>query len=57
MLRISLFGPPNRRKQPKRYAKLRLNVFVKFLENILTKLRAMNIIILNLFKEGIKCGK
>jgi hypothetical protein len=24
MLRISLFGPPNRRKQPKRYAKYKL---------------------------------
>jgi hypothetical protein len=24
MLRISLFGPPNRRKQPERYAQLRL---------------------------------
>jgi hypothetical protein len=28
MLRISLFGPPNRRKQPKRYTPL----FLKFLE-------------------------
>jgi hypothetical protein len=28
MLRISLFGPPNRRKQPERYAPFALN-FVK----------------------------
>jgi hypothetical protein len=25
MLRISLYGPPNRRKQPERYVQLRLN--------------------------------
>ncbi|MDR2742443.1 MAG: hypothetical protein LBB98_09870, partial [Treponema sp.] len=27
MLRIFLFGPSNRRKQPERYAKLHLNFF------------------------------
>jgi hypothetical protein len=29
MLRIFLFGPPNRRKQPERYAKWVLNFFEK----------------------------
>jgi hypothetical protein len=36
MLRISLFGPPNRRKQPERYAKYGLNwledIKIKFTE-------------------------
>jgi hypothetical protein len=34
MLRISLFGPPNRRKQPERYAQLHFKFYCKFFEKM-----------------------
>jgi hypothetical protein len=40
MLRISLFGPPNRRIQPERYVPFLLNlseIFKIHVENLLTK--------------------
>jgi hypothetical protein len=37
MLRISLFGPPKRRQQPERYAKLGLKLIEKLFKKGLTK--------------------
>jgi hypothetical protein len=38
MLRISLFGPPNRRKQPERYTTWGLKLLGKYIEyKLLTK--------------------
>jgi hypothetical protein len=46
MLRISLFGPPNRRIQPERYVQYAL-IFWKIIEKLLTKEETKYIIISN----------